>query len=90
MSIEKYVLTLSCPNRPGIVAKISSLLFSYGGNITEAHQFDDAGTGKFFMRVVFSLPDGQQIDPVLDEFAAIAEDMPWTGTCTPPPNASGC
>ena len=57
MSLEKYVLTLSCPNRPGIVAKISALLFSVGGNITEAHQFDDAGTGKFFMRVVFTAAD---------------------------------
>lgn len=49
-----YRLTLSCPDRPGIVARVSTLIFEQGGNILEARQFEDAETSRFFMRVVFS------------------------------------
>ena len=53
-----HVLTLRCNNRPGIVAAVASRLARHGGDITEAAQFDDALTGKFFMRVGFSLDGG--------------------------------
>ncbi|MFN3672600.1 MAG: formyltetrahydrofolate deformylase [Bosea sp. (in: a-proteobacteria)] len=54
------ILTLSCPNRPGIVAAVSTLLFEAGCNILDAQQFDDTETGRFFMRVVFNrLESGQ-------------------------------
>ncbi|MDP3354882.1 MAG: ACT domain-containing protein, partial [Polaromonas sp.] len=57
-----YILTLSCPDRPGIVHAVSGFLFERGGNILEAAQFsddkrDDAdldATGLFFMRVSFA------------------------------------
>ncbi|GIG30501.1 formyltetrahydrofolate deformylase [Cellulomonas marina] len=45
------MLTLSCPDRPGIVHAVSGLLAGLDGNITESQQFGDAGTGLFFMRV---------------------------------------
>ncbi len=54
-----FVLTLACPNRPGIVAAISTCLFEQGGDIAEAQQFDDAESGRFFMRTVFSVAEGQ-------------------------------
>ena len=50
-----HVLTLRCNNRPGIVAAVATRLARNGGDITEAAQFDDALTGKFFMRVVFRM-----------------------------------
>lgn len=53
---ERYVLTLSCGDRPGLVAGVAAVLASAGGNITEAQQFNEAATGRFFMRVVFELP----------------------------------
>ena len=53
MSFPRNVLTLSCANRPGIVAKVSTALFEGGFNILDAQQFDDTETGNFFMRVVF-------------------------------------
>ena len=59
MSDRLHVLTLSCPDQPGIVARVTGLLFDHGGNIREAAQFDDAETGRFFMRVVFTLPDAE-------------------------------
>lgn len=51
------ILTLSCPDRPGIVAAVSTLLFEAGCNILDAQQFDDVETGRFFMRVVFDRLD---------------------------------
>jgi formyltetrahydrofolate deformylase len=47
------ILTLSCPDRRGIVARVSAFLFERGCNILDAQQFDDQETGRFFMRVVF-------------------------------------
>jgi formyltetrahydrofolate deformylase len=49
-----YILSLSCQDRPGLVAAVSALLFAQGGNILEAQQFEDRETGLFFMRVVFA------------------------------------
>lgn len=51
-----YRLTLSCPDRPGIVARVATLLFDHDANILGAQQFDDVETGRFFMRVVFDCP----------------------------------
>ena len=53
-----HVLTLRCDNRPGIVAAVATRLAANGGDITEAAQFDDSLTGKFFMRVAFSMGPG--------------------------------
>jgi formyltetrahydrofolate deformylase len=54
MSATRYVLTLSCANRPGIVATVSMALFEGGFNILDAQQFDDTETDSFFMRVAFN------------------------------------
>jgi formyltetrahydrofolate deformylase len=81
MSIEPLVLKLSCPNRPGIVAAVSTYLFEAGCNILDAQQFDDTETDRFFMRVVFNRLSGQ---PTQDDlklgFAPVAErfGMDWT------------
>jgi formyltetrahydrofolate deformylase len=53
MPAVRHILTLSCADRPGIVAKVSAALFEGGFNVLEAQQFDDLETGNFFMRVDF-------------------------------------
>ena len=53
MPAARHTLTLSCADRPGIVAKVSAALFDGGFNVLEAQQFDDLETGNFFMRVDF-------------------------------------
>jgi formyltetrahydrofolate deformylase len=50
----EFVLTLSCPDRPGVVAAVSGLLARLGCNIIESQQFGDRLAGRFFMRVQFS------------------------------------
>ncbi|MBU3605169.1 formyltetrahydrofolate deformylase [Polynucleobacter sp. MWH-Creno-3A4] len=56
MTTENYYLTLTCPNKPGIVAAVSTYIFQAGGDIEEAQQFDDKASKRFFMRVSFSCP----------------------------------
>jgi formyltetrahydrofolate deformylase len=81
MTSESFVLKLSCPNRPGIVAAVSTLLFEAGCNILDAQQFDDVETGRFFMRVIFNAVDAdptaaelrERFKPVGDRFG-----MDWT------------
>ena len=53
MSTEStaWVLSLSCPDRAGIVHAVTGVLAEHGGNITESQQFGDPDTGLFFMRV---------------------------------------
>jgi hypothetical protein len=45
-----YILTLSCPDRLGLVHAVSGFLMEHGGNIEEAAQYNDHATGLFFMR----------------------------------------
>jgi formyltetrahydrofolate deformylase len=80
MSDHQYVLTLSCPDRPGIVSAVSTFLAHNGQNILDAQQFGDTETGHFFMRVVFTAADLAVNLPALQTgFAAIAERfaMDW-------------
>ena len=49
-----YILTLSCPDRLGLVHALSGFLLERGGNIEEAAQYNDHDTGLFFMRVQFA------------------------------------
>ncbi len=53
---DTFVLTFSCPDRTGIVHAVTGLLAEHGGNIVEAAQYNDQDTGRFFMRVQFTLP----------------------------------
>ncbi|MBV9445211.1 MAG: formyltetrahydrofolate deformylase [Streptosporangiaceae bacterium] len=55
---ERYVLTLSCPDRPGIVYAVSSFLVQHSGNILSSQQYGEPPDGRFFMRVEFTIPDG--------------------------------
>jgi len=69
------ILTLSCDDRPGIVARVSALLFERGANILDAQQYDDQETGRFFMRVVFDPGDAgadawrAAFEPLAGEYA---------------------
>ena len=79
MSSVRYILTLSCPNRPGIVAKVSAKLFDGGFNILDAQQFDDTQTGTFFMRMVFNDADAKaDADALREGFGTLAETFGMT------------
>ena len=70
-----HILTLSCPDRPGIVHAVSGFLLERGCNIEEAGQYNDPDTGLFFMRVQFASADHStaalrsQLTPFTEGFA---------------------
>lgn len=75
---QKYVLSLACDDRPGLVATITNGIFQLGGNIGEAQQFDDKETGRFFMRVVFETDTADEtVRASAVEYASAEGHMIW-------------
>jgi formyltetrahydrofolate deformylase len=76
---QQYVLTLSCPDKQGIVHAVSSYLFMTGCNIEDSQQFGDRDTGLFFMRVHFSGEAPVTVEKLRASFAAIGDafHMEW-------------
>jgi len=75
---EHFVLTLSCPNKPGIVASVATTLFECGADILEAQQYDDEETKIFFARIEFCFVGGF-IDSLRPKIETIANQfgMDW-------------
>ena len=80
---REFVLTLSCPDRPGIVYAVASFLVQHGCNILDSHQYDDDigdYQGTFFMRVHFSALDPvTSLERLSTGFVSVAESfrMRW-------------
>lgn len=75
-ALSSFTLTLSCEDRPGIVAAVTTELAAIGGNITESAQYRDVASNRFFMRIAFSVPVGiakgdveRVLNPVIDRFS---------------------
>src|ERR1700746_973888 len=74
MPDNQYVLTLSCPDRPGIVSAVSTFLANSGQNILDAQQFKDVESDKFFRRVWSSPADrAVELSALQTGLTAIAE-----------------
>ncbi len=70
---HRYILSLSCPDGTGIVARITSFLAGIGGWIVEAAYHSDPDSGHFFTRQVIradSLDFG--VDELTSRFAEVA------------------
>ncbi|HSP57452.1 MAG TPA: formyltetrahydrofolate deformylase [Halomonas sp.] len=75
-----YRLVVSCPDRVGIVSRVSSFIAGHGGSITEASQHSDLQAGRFFMRYeILSDSIDMSAEALRDAFAPIARefDMIW-------------
>jgi formyltetrahydrofolate deformylase len=73
-----YVLTLSCPDRPGIVHAVTSFLLRHGGDIRESQQFGDRQHGRFFMRIDFTVADSATAEALRADFAPVAAEFAMT------------
>ncbi len=80
----QYILTLACPNRPGIVSAVATCLFQHGCNILDAQQFDSLETGRFFARIVFDrVSDPGKYETLRNDFSRVAEDFGFTWLMRP-------
>lgn len=67
---KDYYLTLSCPDKPGIVHAVTGMLAAQKLNILDLQQFSDPTSEKFFMRVHFGHADSAAaLDAPLAELA---------------------
>jgi formyltetrahydrofolate deformylase len=71
------VLLINCPDRKGLVASVSSLLYQHGANITHADQHQDHEAGLFFMRVEWVL-EGFDLLAFRAGFEALAAELRMT------------
>jgi len=71
--MNSYVLTVQCESRRGIVAAISGYLAENGCNITDAAQFDDELTGRFFIRITFRPETGTGLEELREGFDPVAQ-----------------
>jgi formyltetrahydrofolate deformylase len=71
---REVILTLSCPDAPGLVHAVTGYLLDFGGNIVASQQFEDRLTGRFFMRVhvefLSSVPDLEEMRRAFEPVAA--------------------
>jgi formyltetrahydrofolate deformylase len=77
---DAFYLTLSCNNRPGIVAAVAACIYAAGGDILEAQQFDDLASSRFFMRVELDVEPGRESEATLRKrFVPVGEKygMQW-------------
>ncbi|MGW0735018.1 formyltetrahydrofolate deformylase [Streptomyces sp. NPDC002851] len=73
---REFVLTLSCPDRSGLVHAVTGFLVQHSGNILESQQFDDRQQGRFFMRVHFDVSDPSvSLDDLRSGFTPVAEAL---------------
>ncbi len=79
VNASEYILTLSCPDTTGIVHRVSGVLYDLDCNILDAQQFGDADSGRFFLRVHFSVPEGASLATLERRFGDLAEPfaMDW-------------
>ncbi|MGF9755989.1 formyltetrahydrofolate deformylase [Microvirga sp. 0TCS3.31] len=71
--MSEHVLTLSCPDRPGIVHAVSGYLVDHGANIVESQQFGDRLTSRFFMRIAFTTATPTDAEPLREAFGPTAQ-----------------
>lgn len=63
MATNDHILTLSCPDRPGIVHAVTGVFASHGHNVLDLQQFSDPASERFFMRVHFGpAPAAEGVD----------------------------
>ena len=58
--MQSLILTISCKDKPGIIAEVAKFLFENGFNIVESGQFNDKDTNNFFMRTEFQKHDSKK------------------------------
>jgi len=78
--VDGFILTLSCPDRVGIVHAVTGFLAEHDCNILDSQQFGDRDTGRFFMRVHLEPNDRPlDLDDLRTAFARVGEtfSMDW-------------
>ncbi|WP_106848995.1 formyltetrahydrofolate deformylase [Blastococcus sp. Marseille-P5729] len=72
----EYLLTLTCPDRPGVVRALTDFLYQRGANILDLQQHSDRLTGRFFARILMEFPgEVPALERMREQFAPVADDF---------------
>lgn len=72
--MDSYILTLSCPDRPGIVHAVTGFLAQHDLNIVDSSQFGDPTSKRFFLRIHFA-PATEQASVSLEQLRQAFEPI---------------
>ena len=67
-----HVLTLSCPDRPGLVHAVSGWVVAAGGNILDSQQFSDMAEQMFYLRLHVDFDNEPALDALVEDFSPVA------------------
>jgi formyltetrahydrofolate deformylase len=81
--VPNFILVLSCPDRPGVVAAVSRHIFDCGGNILESSQYNDPENDRFFLRTAFRLADEGTSEALKAGFDVLAGEFSATLSLRP-------
>lgn len=70
-----FILVLSCPDRPGVVAAVARHILECGGNILESRKYNDPENDRFFLRVAFRLAHEGTSDALGTGFDRLADEL---------------
>lgn len=70
--MKKYILKISCTDKPGIISQLTTSVADLGGNICDLDQYSDPDTGIFFFRMVFSL-DGNKLESLNERLSSLKD-----------------
>ena len=69
------LMTLDCPDRVGLLSRITGFVASLRGNFTEVHQYTDPINSWFFVRLAFEVPAGTTLETVRSDFSSLAVEL---------------
>jgi formyltetrahydrofolate deformylase len=79
MSRPGLILKVSCPDQPGIVAKIANYVAGHRGNLIEFNQFSDQLGAKFFARLEIATGDlDVDVQDFIDGFGTLGRSLQAT------------
>lgn len=69
-----FILTLSCPDQPGLIFAVTRWVAESGGNILDSQQFTDTSDGEFFLRIHFDFPDARDAEILAAQFTPVSAE----------------
>jgi formyltetrahydrofolate deformylase len=76
--VRTFTLTVSCPQRLGLVHAITKFVFQHGGDIVEHQQYDDPHCGRLFLRTAFRVAHRASEEQIAEAFALVAREFDMT------------
>lgn len=73
--MRTLVITLTCPDGIGLLARITGFVAAQGGNFLEVNQYTDTINGWFFARFAFEIPSNISLESVRQSFTPVAIDL---------------